>query len=171
MEYLSLGKIVDSFGVDGTVKIYSTTSFGEKRYKKGSKVLIYNPQDDDRKEYEVIKYRHSGFFDFVKFVGLTTPEEVKTMKGFEIQVIKDNKDLDKDTYFYSDLRGCKVVDESNNELGFIKEIEEFPAQITFRVGRKNGKDFFVPFIKEFVKNVSIDDKIVTIHVIEGLLWK
>lgn len=169
MEYLSLGKIVDSFGVDGTVKIYSTTSFGEKRYKKGSRVFIYNPQEDGRKEFEVVKYRHSGFFDFVKFVELTTPEEVKTMKGFEIQVIKNNKDLDKDTYFYSDLRGCKVVDENRNELGTVKEVEEFPAQITFRVSRKNGKDFFVPFIKEFVKEVNIDEKIIVIHVIEGLL--
>ncbi len=169
MEYLSLGKIVDSFGVDGTVKIYSTTSFGEKRYKKGSIVLFYNPQTDKRKEYNVVKYRHSGFFDFVKFEELNTPEEVKEMKGFEIQVIKNNKDLDKDTYFYSDLRGCKVVDENNKELGVIKEVEEFPAQITFRVSRKNDKDFFVPFIKEFVKDVNIDGKIVTIHVIEGLL--
>lgn len=169
MEYLSLGKIVDSFGVDGTVKIYSTTSFGEKRYKKGSIVIFYNPQTDERKEYNVVKYRHSGFFDFVKFEELNTPEEVKEMKGFEIQVIKNNKDLDKDTYFYSDLRGCKVVDESNKELGVIKEVEEFPAQITFRVSRKNDKDFFVPFIKEFVKDVNIDEKIVTIHVIEGLL--
>lgn len=169
MEYLSLGKIVDSFGVDGTVKIYSTTSFGEKRYKKCSIVFFYNPQTDERKEYKVVKYRHSGFFDFVKFEELNTPEEVKEMKGFEIQVIKNNKDLDKDTYFYSDLRGCKVVDENKKELGVIKEVEEFPAQITFRVSRKNDKDFFVPFIREFVKDVNIDEKIVTIHVIEGLL--
>ena len=73
MEYLSLGKIVDSFGVDGTIKIYSTTSFGEKRYRKGSKVFIYNPQTKERIEYEVVKYRHSGFFDFVRF------EEVKIL--------------------------------------------------------------------------------------------
>ena len=50
MEYLNLGNIVDSFGIDGTVKIYSTTSFGEKRYMTGSKVFLYNPQTKEYKE-------------------------------------------------------------------------------------------------------------------------
>ena len=169
MEYLSLGKIVDSFGVDGTVKIYSTTSFASKRYKSGEKVFLTNPQNQERKELTVVKFRQRAPFDFVKFTEITTPEEVKELRGYEIQVNKDNRVLEKDTYYYSDLRGCKVVDENNNELGIIKEVEEFPAQITLRVSRKDKADFFVPFIKEFIKNVNISDKIVVINVIEGLL--
>ena len=169
MEYLSLGKIVDSFGIDGTVKIYSTTSFGEKRYKKGSIVFFVNPLNQERTEHEVVKYRHSGFFDFVKFAEFDNPEIIKEFKGFEIQIIKDNKDLEEGSYFYSDLRGCKVVDNDNNELGIVKEVEEFPAQITLRVSRKGKPDFFVPFIKEFIKKVDICSKIIVIDVIEGLL--
>ena len=171
MEYLSLGKIVDSFGVDGTVKIYSTTSFASKRYKSGEKVFLTNPQNQERKELTVVKFRQKAPFDFVKFIEITTPEEVKELRGYEIQVNKDNRVLEKDTYYYSDLRGCKVVDENNNELGTVKEVEEFPAQITLRVSRKDKADFFVPFIKEFIKNVNISDKIVVINVIEGLLWR
>ena len=169
MEYLSLGKIVDSFGVDGTVKIYSTTSFASKRYKSGEKVFLTNPQNQERKELTVVKFRQKAPFDFVKFIEITNPEEVKELRGYEIQVNKDNRVLEKDTYYYSDLRGCKVVDENNNELGIIKEVEEFPDQITLRVSRKDKADFFVPFIKEFIKNVNISDKIVVINVIEGLL--
>ena len=169
MEYLSLGKIVDSFGIDGTVKIYSTTSFASKRYKEGNKVYILNPQDSTLKEVEVVSFRHSGFFDFVKFKEFTTPEEIKEMKGFEIQVIKNQKDLNEGEFFYSDLRGCKVTDENNNVLGIVKEVEEFPSQITLRVKREKGKDFFVPFIKNFIKSVDIADKTIIIYVMEGLL--
>ena len=169
MEYLSLGNIVDSFGIDGTVKIYSTTSFGEKRYKKSSKVFLYNPQTKEYKELEVVKYRHSGFFDFVKFVELNTPEEVKELKGYSIQVIKDKDDLEEGSYFYSDLVGCSILDENKNKLGVVKAVEEFPAQVTFRVSRNNKPDFFVPFVKEFVKEVDIDEKTIIIYVIEGLL--
>ena len=155
MEYLSLGKIVDSFGIDGTVKIYSTTSFASKRYKEGNKVYILNPQDSTLKEVEVVSFRHSGFFDFVKFKEFTTPEEIKEMKGFEIQVIKNQKDLNEGEFFYSDLRGCKVTDENNNVLGIVKEVEEFPSQIT----------------KNFIKSVDIADKTIIIYVMEGLLWE
>ena len=169
MEYLSLGKISDSFGIDGTIKIFSTTSMGNKRYKEGCKVFFTNPQNQERKELTVVKYRHKAPFDYVKFVEITTPEEVKELKGYFIEVLKDNKDLDKDSYFYSDLRGCKVINEKNEELGVVKEVEEFPAQITLRVSRNNKPDFFVPFIKEFIKTDDIPHKKITLFVIEGLL--
>ena len=39
MEYLLLGKVVDKFGLDGALKIYSTTNNAEKRYKKFAKVF------------------------------------------------------------------------------------------------------------------------------------
>ena len=92
MEYLSLGKIIDSFGIDGTVKIYSTTSFGSKRYKQGSKVFIVNPQDQSKTEVEVVKYRHNSNFDFVKFAEYNTPEEVKELK--ESGLFSENDCLD-----------------------------------------------------------------------------
>ena len=75
----------------------------------------------------------------------------------------------KDTYFYSDLRGCKIIDKNGNNLGIVKEIEEFPAQITLRVSRQGKPDFFVPFIEVFIAKIDIKNKEITINVMEGLL--
>ena len=171
MEYLSLGKITDSFSLDGTLKIYSTTNMGEIRYKKGAKVFLFDEEKQEYIEYKVLNYRHSGLFDFVKLNGIETKEDALAKKGQEIFVIKDRKDLEEGEYFYSDLRGCKVVDETQNALGIVKEVEEFPAQITLRVKRDDKSDFFVPFIDNFILNVDIDNKTITIKLIEGLLWK
>ena len=168
MEYLSLGKIIDAFGLDGTLKIYSTTNMGVKRYKAGAKVYIFDSETNQYNEYIVLNYRHSGFFDFVKLENIDNIEAALSKKGQELLVIKDRNDLANDEYFYSDLRGCKIVDESGNNLGFVKEIEEFPAQITLRVTNDN-KDYFVPFIDQFILKVDIENKIITIKVIEGLL--
>ena len=96
-------------------------------------------------------------------------EEAISKKGQEICVIKNRDDLAKDSYFYSDLRGCEICDSSLNNLGFVKEIEEFPAQLTLRVSRKGKPDYFVPFIETFIKEVDIDNKRIIINVIEGLL--
>ena len=65
MEYLKLGKIADSFGLDGTLKIYSTTNMGDKRYKKGAKVYLHEENSEEYFEYTVLTYRHNGLFDFV----------------------------------------------------------------------------------------------------------
>ena len=170
-EYLKVGTIKDSFGLDGTLKIYSTTSMPEKRYKPGSTVFLVNPLTNEYSEQKVISFRHSGLLDFVKVESINSPEEAKEYKGYEIHVLKDQKDLEKGMYFYSDLKCCDIFDEQENLLGKVKEVEEFPAQLTLRVSRNKKPDFFVPFVKEFIKSVDIENKRITIKIIEGLLWK
>lgn len=171
MEYLSLGKIIGAFGLDGTLKVFSTTNMGEKRYKSGSVVFLFDEEKDTYIEYKVLSYRHNGLFDFVKLENINSPEEAISKKGKEIYVVKNRDDLEEGTYFYSDLRECEIYDKSQNKLGIVKEIEEFPAQLTLRVSRNGKLDFFVPFIEEYIVSIDIDNKRIIINVIEGLLWE
>lgn len=168
MEYLLLGKIVDKFGLDGTLRVYSTTDNPSKRYKKGAKVFIYNENENIRDEYKVASYKRSGNFDLVKLEGFDV-NKAESVKGFEIQILKDRSDLEVGYYFYSDLVGCNIIDDNQRLLGVVSKVEEFPAQITLRVQRKGGKDFFVPFIKQFILKVDIEKKEITINVLEGML--
>ena len=168
MEYVSLGKITDAFGLDGTLKIYSTTNMGEKRYKKGAKVFVCHPENEEKIEGTVLNYRHNGLFDFVKLDIFNSKEEALSKKGYEIHVEKNREDLAKDNYFYSDLVGCEIIDEQGNNWGFVGKIEEFPAQITLRVTRKGKPDYFIPFIEVFIKNIDIENKRITVHMMEGL---
>ena len=64
---------------------------------------------------------------------------------------------------------CDVYDTESRLLGKVKRVEEFPAQITLRVSRNDKPDFFVPFIKEFIDNVDINNKKIIIKVMEGML--
>ena len=169
MEYLKLGTITDSFGLDGTLKVFSTTDNQKLRYKKGAKVFLYNPKDENREELVVDSFRSNGQFDFVKLENINSPEKAKEYKGFEIHTIKDRNDLKVGYYFYSDLVGCQIIDKDKNVLGTVSVVEEFPAQITLRVKRKGKNDFFVPFIKEFIINVDIENKLITINVLDGML--
>jgi len=169
MEYLSLGKIIDAFGLDGTLKIYSTTTNGELRYQKNAIVLLYNPSTKEHLESKVLNYRHSGLFDFVKLDIVSDKDNALSKKGYEIHVEKHSQDLPNNEYYFCDLKKCQLYDISGKLLGFVKEIEEFPAQITIRGGRSNGPDFFVPFINEFINNIDIENKRIVVNVIEGLL--
>ena len=168
MEYLALGKIIDSFGLDGTLKIYSTTNMGKMRYQKGNKVYLFDEETKQYVPYTVLNYRHNGNLDFVKLEEIATKEDAFAKKGQSIYVIKNNKDLAPNTYFYSDLEGCKIVGNNGNLLGIVAKVEEFPAQITLRV-TYNGKNYFVPFISQFIKNVDIENKTIEINEMEGLI--
>ena len=168
-EYLLLGFITDSFSLDGTLKILSKTDFAKLRYQEGKKVFFYSPTTKERTTMTVKSFRQNGQFDFVKVKEINTPEEAIAYKGYEVQVIKDYQDMDKDTYYYVDIVGCKVFDENDCELGIVSQVEEYPAQLTLRVKRNHQPDFLVPFVKAFIKKVDIVNKRIVINVIGGLL--
>ena len=169
MEYLLVGKIIDTFGLDGTLKIISSSNNQDVRYKKGSKLFLFDKEGKLNQEVKVKSYRCNGKFDFVCFEEISNINEAEQIQGFEIRAIKDRSDLDVGYYFYSDLVGCSIIDEQGNNLGVVTIVEEFPAQITLRVKRKNGKDFFVPFLQQFIKYVDVEKKIINIIFMEGML--
>ena len=168
-EYLLLGYITDAFSLDGTFKVLSKTDFAEKRYQEGNEVFLYQPNTKQRMTVIVESYRGSGQFDFVKVQGINSKEEALEFKGYEIQALKDYKNMDKDTYYFSDLVGCNVMDENGTIYGVVKQVEEFPAQLTLRVKRKGQSDFLVPFVKAFIRRVDINKKEIEINIIEGML--
>ena len=166
MEYLTLGKIIDTFSLDGSVKILSSTTNQDIRYRKGNKVFISD--SGEMKEFTVASYRRSSNCDIVKFQEITTVDEASLLKGKEVLVIKDSNDLKEGYYFYSDLKGCTIIADGK-KLGQVIEVEEFPAQLTLRCKATNGKPFFVPFVKAFIKSVSIENKEIEINFVEGLI--
>ena len=166
MEYLTLGKIIDTFSLDGSVKILSSTTNQEIRYKKGNTVFI--SFENEMKELTIVSYRKSSNCDIVKFQEITNIDEATLLKGKEVLVIKNSSDLKEGYYFYSDLTGCSIVSDGKT-LGKVIEVEEFPAQLTLRCKAANGKAFFVPFVKAFIKSVNIENKEIEINFVEGLL--
>ena len=168
-EYLLLGYITDAFSLDGTFKVLSKTDFADKRYQEGKEIYLYQANTKQRMTVVVESYRSSDQFDFVKVQGINSKEEALEFKGYEIQALKDYDNMDKDTYYFVDLVGCKVLDEKGQELGVVKEVEEFPAQLTLRVKRAGKEDFFVPFVKAFIRRVDINKKEIEINVIGGML--
>ena len=165
-EYLKLGKIIDTFSLDGSLKVFSTSTNQELRYQKGNKVYIL--LDNEYKEFTVNSYRKNPKGDIVNLKEITTVEDATLLKGKELYVIKDINDLKEGYYFYSDLEGCTIVADGK-QLGKVIAVEEFPAQLTLRVRSNNGKQFFVPFIKAFIKSVDINKKEIDIVYMEGML--
>lgn len=167
MEKLLLGYILGSFSLDGTLKILSKTNFFEKRYKKGNKVSLFDKEENLVMELTVSSFRHSGEFDFVKFEEINSKEIAESYKGYALFTEKTN-DLEEGMYYYSDLEGCTIV-SNEKVIGKVIKVEEFPAQVTLRAKDNNGKEFFVPFVKAFIKKVSIEEKEIEINLWEGML--
>ena len=75
---------------------------------------------------------------------------------------------DEDEVYFYDLLDCSVVDENNVMLGVISEVIDSPAHAIIRVKRE-GKDLLIPYVDTFIVDENMDDKIITVRLIEGML--
>ena len=62
----------------------------------------------------------------------------------------------------------KVDFDNGKKIGVVKAVEEYTSYQTLRV-KTNGKDVLIPFVKAFIKSVSLEDKQIIINYIDGLL--
>ena len=170
MEKLLLGTIIGTHGLTGSVKFISYSYFLDERLQEGNVILI-GKDENSVQEFQVEDFKCSPKFSILKIQGIDSIESAEKYKGFNIYVNKEDLILDKDSYYFSDLEKCQVIDVNNNLLGQVIKVEEFPAQITLRVRNSKGKEFFVPFIEQFIIDVNIDAKTIKIKVIGGMLWK
>ena len=169
MDYITLGRIVGIFGIKGEVKIYSSSHFSNARYKKNKKVYLYNEKTETREEVTISTFKQSKNLDIVSFVEYKNANDVEKFKNYLVQIPQKDASLPKNHYHYYELMSCDVYDENDNLLGHVKAVEEYAAYQTLRVQRDGQKDFFVPFVKAFIKQVDIDSQKIIIHVVEGLL--
>ena len=173
-EYLQLGKIINTCGLKGEVKVYSTTFFAKQRYKKNNEVLIeFFDENGEKflKKFTISSYRNFKGFDYVLFKEIDTIEKAKPLVGKFILIKKIDAKLPKGYYYFDDLKNCKIIDfETKQELAVVSDVKEFTASITLQVKKENdNKNYYIPFIDHFIKKVDIENKIIEILNIKGLL--
>ena len=168
MEFLTVGQIVRTIGLKGEVKVYPSTHFRDTRFKKGARVFLLNSNNEIEQELTIKMHRTNGDCDNIIFEEISSIEEAEKINKKYLFVEKNTEILGKNEYFFSDLVGMKVDFDNGQHIGVVKAIEEFTSYATLRV-KTDGKDVLIPFVKAFIKSVSLEDKQIIIKFIEGLL--
>lgn len=166
--YYDVGKIVNTHGLKGELKIIPTTDFVEERFKKGSDLFI--SYQNQYLPVKVKQVRQQKNFLLVLFNDLNDINLVEKYKGSLLYVSENTlHDLEENAYYYHDIIGLKIVDEKSGQIyGKVKEILSPGANDVWVVEEPNGKSFMLPFIKQVVKNVDLDNKEVKVELLEGL---
>lgn len=168
MEYLTVGTIVRTVGLKGEVKVYPSTHFRDSRFAKGSHVLLLNENKKVEEELLIVKHTKNGDCDNLIFEGYDSIEKAEKLLKKDLYVVKDNSFLKKNEYFYSDLEKMDVYFDNGTLIGKVKKVEEYTSYATLRIEHK-PKDVLVPFVKAFIKSVSLEENKIIVKYIEGLL--
>lgn len=172
MEWFNVGRIVNTHGVRGEVRILSTTDFEEQRFVVGNKLAAFKKNDKKPTWVTIESVRRHKNFILLTFEGMNNINLVEPFKEGMLKVTKDQMEedmLEENEYFYHDIIGCSVVSEEGETIGEVKDILQTGANDVWVVKGTKGKEHYIPYIEDVVKDINIDEKIITIHVMEGLL--
>jgi len=167
-----IGKVTSPFGIKGEVKIIPKSDIFEKQIadilEKEEKLTFYKGQDKISLTPIDIKPHKSGYI--FKFKEINDRNKAEDLRNYELWIEKEKASkLDKDEYYVDELIGFKCIDEKKGEIGILKEVMFQPSADVLLIETKDKKEILVPFIKEFVKDVDKENKVIYLSLIDGFL--
>jgi len=161
MEYVYIGKIVNTHALKGEVRIISNFEYKEKVFKKDFNLYI-----GQFKDKEVIEtYRVHKQYDMVKFKGIDYINDVLKYKGMSVYALKSDLSLNDSELLESDFSNMKVW-SNGKEVGIITEYRNDNGNKMIRVNDK-----FIPYNKSFIEKIDKKNNIIYMRDIEVFLWK
>jgi 16S rRNA processing protein RimM len=164
---LQVGVITQTHGIKGEVKVFPTTD-DANRFKKLKNVLLDTGKENIDLEIEGVKFFKQ--YVILKFKGINNINDVEKYKGKSLLVTRENAvKLKKNEYFIADMIGMKVITDEEKEFGFLKEVLATGANDVYVVETPEGKEVLLPAIKQCILEIDIENQIMKVHIMKGLL--
>lgn len=163
MEYIYVGKIVNTHGIKGEIRIISYFEYKDRVFIPNHNIYI----GDNRKKYQITSYRKHKNYDMITMDGYNNINQVLNLLKQKVYVDKDDLKLKEDEYCYDDLIGFEVY-EKDEKKGFIKDV--YLIDNTRRIMEVKTKSNIVkvPLHNDFIKKVDKNNKKIILQVPEGL---
>ena len=159
---IRIGKIVKTHGLKGEFKIYpyTTDTSPFSNYK--------NIYVDGVNSYSFEYVRQNNNVLIAKFKGLNSIDDLPSLINKDIFIdYSEKRRMEEGEYLVSELIGLKVYD-GENLLGEIKDVLLYGANDVFSVIDMDNNERLIPNVKQFVKNIDIENKKVIVNLIKGM---
>ena len=156
MDRLEVGKIVNTHGLRGEVKIVPWTDSPDV-FEDISFVYAKRRNEEIKLTLSGIKYQKNNII--VKFKEINSIEEAETFKNSTLTA--DRKmlgELPEGVYYIADLIGCEVYEEDKEKIGILSDVFNTGANDIYAVSREKKKDLLIPVTDDSIISVDILNK-------------
>ena len=164
MESILIGKIVNTHGIKGEVKVYPYTDDIDNLSK--IKEVYFDEKLNDKHKVKSCKIQKNMLI--MKLESVNIVEEAAKLKDTNLYIIKEDISDMEDTYYVEDLIGMDVIDEKDVVIGTITYVFNTGANDVYEIKSSDNKEIYIPAIKDVVKKVDVKSKKMYIEMMEGL---
>ena len=159
MDLVYIGKIVNTHGIKGELRIISDFEKKDLVFIPGNKILI-------EKELHTIRtYRKHKNFDMITIDELDNINDVLKYVGKKVYTSRDILKLEESDYLLSDLVGMNVV-FNDTVYGIVKD---YSTDINPLLQIEYKTNYYIPLNSPYIKTVDLKNKKIIVDNIEGLI--
>lgn len=161
MDYINVGKIVNTHGIKGELRILSDFELKNQVFVIGKNIYI----GDSYIKEEIASYRKHKEFDMITLKDYNNINQV--LKYLKKKVYVKREDLNIDEYLMTDLIGLDVYLKEQK----IGKIIDFVYNGSNKLLVVEGlKKFYIPMVEDFVNKVDINNcKVDVTDNVKGLI--
>lgn len=166
LTHFKIGKIVNTQGLKGEVRIYSYTD-DINRFDDLEKFYI----GKDRENLFIVeKVRYKGNMIIMKIKGIDKIEDAEKLRDKFIYVSRENsRELDEDEFFVADMIGMDVETVDGKYIGKLDEVLQYAANDVYVIKSSDNNEYLIPAVMQFVPTIDIKSKKMIINPIKGML--
>ena len=159
--YLEAGKIVNTHGIAGEVKILP--------WADGPDFLLdFDTLYIDGKPIALLAARVHKNCVLAKLDGIHDINDAMKLKNKVVCIDREDVDLEEGAFFLADLTGLEVRDaDSGQVLGTIHEVLTPPASNVYVV-RGGEREHMIPAVEEFIVETNVEEGYLLVRLIEGM---
>ena len=157
--YLEAGRIVNTHGVRGEVKIQPWADSPE--FLRGFSRLYI-----DGRPYRLLSARVHKSSVIASLEDVDDVNAAMALRDKTVFIDRREARLPEGGYFIQDLIGAKVVTEDGAELGTLAEVLNMPASDVYVV--RGEREILIPAVPQFIISRDIDAGVITVRMMEGL---
>jgi 16S rRNA processing protein RimM len=169
-ELIAVGKITNTHGVKGYVKVFPLTDNLERFYQLNKVMLVLG---DHRREEAIdqVKLNIHKNAAYILFKGISDISGAGSLKNSLIMIPKSQLvSLPENTYYHFQIIGLQVYLQQGDYLGQIMQILETGANDVYMLEKETGsKPILIPALKSIVKEIDLEQGKMIVDPPPGLL--
>ena len=158
-QYLEAGKITNTHGVRGEVRI--TPWADSVEFLRGFRTFYIDGQP--------VKVLHSRAHKsqlIAQLAGYDDVNAAMTLKNKVIHIDRADAKLPEGRFFLRDLLGMRVVSDAGEALGELADVLDLPQGNVYVV--RGAREILIPDVPEFIRNIDAARGEITVHLLEGM---
>jgi 16S rRNA processing protein RimM len=166
-ELLLIGRVAGSFGIRGQLKVVALTANIDHIQRK-ARTIYLGPRQTEHRLISVLEHKPGLLIMTIDRV--TSREAADELRGSDVSIREtDAAPLEEGEYFLHSLYGLKVLTDTGEEIGQVREVIETGANDVLVVSRPEGGEALIPVIQDVVRELDVEGGRIVIHPIPGLL--